>query len=121
MVDRYIVLWRLEQSSSEYTRADISRIHVTSHYTKYTSDLDLLRHSRITVYMCTMHLSKMDHNAKPNITVNKQEVHIRETARPRSAIFNGESRNVTNSNSVSQTFRRAEMGETRRSELALLL
>ena len=63
---------------------------MTSHYTKYTSDLDLLTFLEITI-------SKMDHTYKTQITVSKQEVHNRNHQAPRHrlAVFNVESRNVT--------------------------
>ena len=104
MVNRYIVLWRIEQSSSEYTRSEMSRIHVTSHYTKYTSDLDLLRHSIFIVYIYTMHLSKMDQHAAYKTTHQTNKKFIMKTAGHRLAISNNvKSRNVTASSNVLTT------------------
>ena len=59
MVDYYIHLWPLENSSPEHTKVNA---------TKYTSDLHLST-------LLEKLPSKMDQHAKPNITVNKQEVH----------------------------------------------
>ena len=54
-VDPIILLWHLENSSLEYTRADTA---------KYTCNQQL--HPKFQILA-----SKMDQNAKPNITVNK--------------------------------------------------
>ena len=59
MLDYYIHLWPLENSTLEYTRVNA---------TKYTSDLHL---STLLEELP----SKMNQHAKPNIKVNKQEVH----------------------------------------------